>query len=253
MSAVISKWLARQYDANMLSFVLCAVTKGGGERELESFDAATDEANPEHWEQLAEDVTARAYQEQSLSRGKLKFVLLAKLADDKTSKMDFAVNRGKEAIKRDAPTEALLHQVYRHNEQLLAAVLSDRKEFTNLLKAQLIETAKIVERSQQSVRDLLAENEKLASRQEERRLREMEVQSKLAIKEEMANKFFQLAPAVVNKIAGTTVLKEDASTQQIVIAEFMSSLSDEQKVKIMSALTPEQQIALGGLVQRETP
>ncbi|MFH1010994.1 MAG: hypothetical protein V1784_07150 [bacterium] len=131
-------------------------------------------------------------------------------------------------------------QLMRHNEAIMRTgtiatgqvvavmqrTIASLSEANERLTTQRLESFQLIEelQSQKHERDLMASRE--------------------AMKQQMIRETFEkatlLLPVVVNKLTGKTLLPERKSGQEIMIKEFMNSLTPEQANGLQNILKPEQ-------------
>lgn len=148
-----------------------------------------------------------------------------------------------------ASLEGLLAQLMRHNEinsktnaQAIGQVLTMQHRTIEEQGAQL---RHLVSKSFEAI----AMVEELASAKHERELSLKKAETQGRIMEDMAEKAMMLAPSIVNRIAGQKLLREKTTPEMETIKAVLGSLTPPQWDTILSALSPEQKIALGSLME----
>lgn len=91
--------------------------------------------------------------------------------------------------------------------------------------------------------------EELQSHKHEREIEIRKAEFKEQVTRDMVNKAGLLLPSLVNRVVGKRLLPERTTPLEESIKQFMSSLTEDQMMTLAGVLTPEQQIALGSVVQ----
>jgi len=84
----------------------------------------------------------------------------------------------------------------------------------------------------------------------ERRLKERETEAKIAIKEEVLSKLAAIAPVVINRLAGKSIMPEEADPSLMLMSSMLESMSDEQQQQFFSMLTEAQKITLAEIMSQ---
>lgn len=139
----------------------------------------------------------------------------------------------------------------RHNENIMRLTVTQ--------PAQLLTAAqKTISRQQDTITDLhekLIEQsgerlkiysimEDMLSKRQERELAAEQAKQKMEIVAQMGGQLMQLAPMVVNKISGKNVFPQASTPAEMLLKEWLKSVTKEQFEAMLRPLTPQQQFPL---------
>lgn len=151
----------------------------------------------------------------------------------------------------DTTNAMVASSLMRHNENLMRLNVG--------MPTQLLGQAqKVISRQQDTIDDLheklfkhaeerlktFALMEDLLTRRHLRELASAESAQKMQLAEEALSQVKLLAPMVVNKLAGKSVLPQASTPAEMMLKEFMKSLTREQFEKMLAPLDPQQQFPL---------
>lgn len=236
-------------------FVLFHCPAGGKANEVETFKyregMTADELRP-----LIDEVLSRAQSDADGAGGVQRYLLRAFVKGDTSpvSRFSFRLRGSDEDFEEgnafdDAPNaKGLLTQLMRHNEAIMRSANTMMGTAVSMLARQ-------AENANERLEAMTAQRsadfelmEKLRSGQHDRDMEMLQHEASEKRKEAMFEKFSILIPVVLNKLAGTKVVPSQ-DPAALMIKGFVDTLEPDQFNKILSALKPEQGIALIELVK----
>lgn len=243
----------RDDDKPLTKLVLTHSAPGSKGNIVDSFEIKEGH-EPDSIRVLGEEIVSRAQADADGFGGVQRFVLRAYCKGNEREVGRFAFRlRGDDEGDGDggdeAPTQkGLLTQLMRHNE-------ANNKALVNAVGAITTTLARQLENMGDTVENLLAQRnrdfemmESLRSQQHARDIEAYQAEQGEKRKNEIFESFKTLAPVLLNKLAGRTVLPANDPTK-LMLQGFVETLDSEQLQGIMTHLKPAQAITLVELLQ----
>lgn len=251
----LEKFLRVQFGTEGIKRVVLQQSAPGSSKAavIDSYEPG-DDASIQDMTVLSDEIASRAQSDADGLGGIQRYVVVAYNHDGKAKARHTFRLRGDDdgdsslAGEESADAKGLLTQLMRHNESNMRTINSSIGMVMRVMG--------------ETISTLQAQNEALIQRQTdyaklredaESKAHERDVELLKATNEErrrdaMIEKFMLLVPVVVNKFAGKKIIPSD-DPSVMMLSSFAESLSQDQVARIFSSLNPEQQIALGQIIQ----
>jgi hypothetical protein len=141
-------------------------------------------------------------------------------------------------------TRGLTSQLMRHNEALMRTSVMGFSQMMGTLQRQLAKQADVIEKLVNEKFETLDTIEELLTKKQERDIEAKSATMKQDLMEEAGKKLLLLAPMVVNKLVGKTVLPQKSTPRDEILRNFLGSLNQDQLMAMSGILSPEQQAAI---------
>ncbi len=252
ITAWLAGELARVEHRQMIRLELLSAQQGFKGEPIQTWER---QDSPEMFEvgnadNLVSDIVRQAQEyADSFGQGTHRFVLRTEQYLGGKAKHAFRIqsedSEESEAGGSDAPNmTGLLAQVLRHNEVLLRTHLQGSTAMVATLARRLGDNEEYVAKLLSERNRQFDELEEARSKQTDRDLELMKLTNSESRKEAGFQKLLQLAPAVVNRLAGKSLIPEKQTPLELMISDLAKSLSPDQVQTIASVLNPQQQITL---------
>lgn len=165
---------------------------------------------------------------------------------------------GEEGFASEPPTKSgIVSQLMRHNEAIMRTSTASVGHLMGLLQKTLDRVSQVNEKLIAEKFDNMDTIQGLLMQKDDREMARKQQESEIASRQAVVERVLQLAPVVVNKLAGKPLLPAKSSASDLMVKSLMESITPEQIGKLQGILTPEQQITVYELMQQsqgsETP
>lgn len=235
------------------------VPKGPG-GDVANYPIGDGEITPHFLEELQDKISTDADVDAEGNGGVQKYQLLAYhegSPDHSLSRLVFRsgdpANEEHDFDTEPANERGLLAQQMRHNEALIRSQVTSTNNVMQILSRQNEKLQNEKEALESDRFRNLEMMEKLMSHGHERYLAEQQADFEMKMKKDIGQKLMMLAPAVINKLAGKTVMPEVMRPQDVMLKNFAESITPEQYAHLMQIFKPEQQVVLAQVMAATQP
>jgi hypothetical protein len=272
MSVKLLNWVRQQIvierevsEGPCVKLVLKHININSKQNEIALFDLRAMRAGAENqdafFDSLVNEIETRAHDDAEGLGGTQRYCVFAhcKNADKPVSRFTFRMEAGDqdgdddgEAMSEPPTKTGMVGQLMRHTEAIMRTSVVSTNHTISMLQ-------RTIDRQAEQIEKLLSEKfrnletmEDLISRRDERKLAAADQVFKHQLQGETFKRLMMLAPVVVNRMAGKTLIP-GANPMNQMLANFAGSLKTEQMEQMAQILTPEQMITVIEVIKSVTP
>lgn len=256
---VRSELVKERKTGKFTGFVLRHAAPGSKGNEVDSWDLSDEQLTLDDANRLANEIGNRAQIDANGNGpGPQRYVLSSVVEGGRAARLAFVLRGESQDEEEEDPNSAgndpptmrgLVQQQMRHNEALARTLIQVSSTAGSHMARQLEAMGRQVESMLKDRFDMFEQLEQSRNANNEREIAVMQALNKEKHKEAAVEKMLALAPAVVNRLTGKSVVEDAQDPLKMMFKDFATSLSPEQLRAIGASLNPTQQIQMVELLR----